>query len=266
MILFGPRGLGPMVTIERWEQLRRLNFGIRALTLPVSAENVAEQIQRYDPQQAAAVATRTRTDARLSDTVDRLVSIYEEVCSEFASMAGSAEADQVATARYLHHHAPALKAGLGQTHPMTASGLRSGDRERRMLDLLCPLSSSRSSPQKPLRNASRAGWIEPSASWDLYPFQDGHWTRWSRQAVKLFWRFAKLAVSELHSVTMTGQTSRALGERGTPGWASGFPPLSAMSAFASSRCSTAELWSISPPPPRPKCSARCRALRISCLS
>jgi hypothetical protein len=138
VILFGPRGLGPMVTIERWEQLRRLNFGIRALTLPASAENVAEQIQRYDPQQAAAVATRTRRDARLSDTVDRLVSIYEEVCSEFASMAGTAELDQVATARYLHHHAPALKAGLGQTRSMTASGLRSGDRERRMLDLLCP--------------------------------------------------------------------------------------------------------------------------------
>src|SRR5262245_14502833 len=58
-------GIGPMVTAERFDELREANFGLRALWSPVSAEAVARQVARYDAADAALVSRRVRAVAGL---------------------------------------------------------------------------------------------------------------------------------------------------------------------------------------------------------
>lgn len=75
-------GLGPMVTAESLDRLRRLNFGVRTLREEVTVANVARELARYDPEQAAAVSRRLRAEAGLDATVDRLLALYAEVIAE----------------------------------------------------------------------------------------------------------------------------------------------------------------------------------------
>lgn len=112
VILCGPRGLGSMVTAENWGALRRQNFGVRTLTRPMTAEAVAEQIGRYDPDDAAQVCALVHAQARLCDTVEQLLDLYRKVISAFHTLKlepGSAEGE-LATSRYLNQNAAQLKA------------------------------------------------------------------------------------------------------------------------------------------------------------
>ncbi len=73
-------GFGGLVTRERGEALRRLNFGRRALVdTPVTAERVADALRRFDPVDAAAVTDFVRQVAALDDWLDQLIGIYREV-------------------------------------------------------------------------------------------------------------------------------------------------------------------------------------------
>jgi hypothetical protein len=71
-------GVGPMVTSENYEALKRWNFGRQALTAPLNAESVGQQIQHYDPVDARQVCERLRADAGLDDAVERLCQIYRD--------------------------------------------------------------------------------------------------------------------------------------------------------------------------------------------
>jgi hypothetical protein len=79
-------GCGPLVTPWNFDQLRSLNFGIRTLRLPVTVENVMEQIGLYDPNNAAQVCQLIRAQADLERTTDQLLDLYGKVIEEFKQM------------------------------------------------------------------------------------------------------------------------------------------------------------------------------------
>ena len=99
VILLDGVGMGPMVTTEQYEKLRHLNFGIRALRLPVTVDEIDRQIARYDPADAADVSRRIRATAGHEAALNRIVALYEEVVAE--SMVPDVEAEQMATSAYL---------------------------------------------------------------------------------------------------------------------------------------------------------------------
>jgi Glycosyltransferase Family 4 len=110
VVLCDSLGVGPLVTASELDHLRPLNFGIRALSEPVSAEAISIQISRYDPNDAAEVSRRIRATAGREPAVDRLELLYEEVIAEFkAKGKGDENEELLATSRYLRSLGPRLK-------------------------------------------------------------------------------------------------------------------------------------------------------------
>src|SRR6202022_3960467 len=68
-------GVGPAVTSANFESLPPLNFGFEALTGPLTATAVLEQIRLYDPEDAARVSARLRSVASLEKAAGNLCSI-----------------------------------------------------------------------------------------------------------------------------------------------------------------------------------------------
>src|SRR5213078_3142251 len=84
------------------DDLRPLNFGIRALCEPLDSATLVREINRYDSNDAAEVCRRVRAAAGLDFTVDELVSLYYEVIEEYRR-AGNGNVDEEgrAAAAYL---------------------------------------------------------------------------------------------------------------------------------------------------------------------
>jgi hypothetical protein len=110
VMLVGPRGFGPLVTAKNWADLRTMNFGIRTHNLPLGTETVAKQIALYDPEDAAAVCELVRSQARLTDTVDELLRLYEAVIEEGRSGRTTDSEAQRAASRHLNRYASMFKA------------------------------------------------------------------------------------------------------------------------------------------------------------
>jgi hypothetical protein len=82
VVLCDHRGLGPMVTAAGFEELRRLNLGLRTLSRPLDPGLILREIERYNARDAAEVSRRVREEAGLEPALDRLVALYEEVIGE----------------------------------------------------------------------------------------------------------------------------------------------------------------------------------------
>lgn len=104
VILCSERGLGGMVRSGDFERLRRLNFGVRSLRKPVSAETVLEEIALYDADDARVVSDRIRKSASSDDLHASLVSAYEAIIEEHAASSTGADAlaESRAAAAFLH--------------------------------------------------------------------------------------------------------------------------------------------------------------------
>ena len=87
-------GSGPMVTTGEFDRLRRLNFGMRALSGPIDAETLAREIEKYDPADAAEVSRRIRASAGLDALVDETESLYREVIEEHAQRGPTPDVDE----------------------------------------------------------------------------------------------------------------------------------------------------------------------------
>lgn len=83
VILYDGATLGPLVTSENFDRLRRLNFGIRTRTEPLTYDNLVERIGQYSAADAACVSARIRQEADIESTVDKLLGIYREVIADF---------------------------------------------------------------------------------------------------------------------------------------------------------------------------------------
>ena len=102
VVLCDEIGLGPLVTAQRFDELRAVNFGRRSLSNPITPQNLLSEIAGYYPGDAAEVSRRLRACAGLPEAVERLVLLYGEVIAEFsASGPPDREAERIATAAYM---------------------------------------------------------------------------------------------------------------------------------------------------------------------
>ncbi|HEU0299314.1 MAG TPA: glycosyltransferase [Longimicrobium sp.] len=108
VVLCDASGAGPMVTTANLDRLRPLNFGIRTLREPATAEVLAREIARYDAADAAAVSRRVRESAGADAAVDDLLGVYEEVIAEHRLRPADLAAEERAAAAYLQSLAPRL--------------------------------------------------------------------------------------------------------------------------------------------------------------
>ncbi len=91
-------GFGEMVSAARFDSLRAMNFGAAVLTRPLTLENIAAELARYDPADAAAVSARIRAEAGLEEAAAAWLALYAEVLAEPWS-ASPAEAAVIARRR-----------------------------------------------------------------------------------------------------------------------------------------------------------------------
>lgn len=99
-------GSGPMVTSAEVESLWRRNFGFRILRNRITAAGLGEQIERYDPVDAARVSQWVRQNTGLQGAIERTLTLYESVLAEFAPAPQDWQAEMRAAAAYLQSEAP----------------------------------------------------------------------------------------------------------------------------------------------------------------
>lgn len=99
------RGLAGMVDTARYEAWRPKNFGVAALNGPLSVQRLAQELDRYDPAEAARVGERVRAEAGLGAWIDQCVALYREAMS--ASRATPEEAAHL-WAQHLERWTPRL--------------------------------------------------------------------------------------------------------------------------------------------------------------
>jgi hypothetical protein len=111
VVLCDYAGAGPLVTSADLGRLRALNFGRRALRVPLSDAWLAHQIDRYDARDAAEVARRVRAAAGLDAQLDALEGLYRGVIADNASRPQDLAAEERALAAYLDTWGPRFKDG-----------------------------------------------------------------------------------------------------------------------------------------------------------
>jgi hypothetical protein len=79
-------GVGPMVSSENFDRLRWMNFGLGVLVNPLQAAHLEQEIERYDPADAARVCQRVRGQAGLPAAARRWLELYTAVRAEFREM------------------------------------------------------------------------------------------------------------------------------------------------------------------------------------
>jgi hypothetical protein len=103
VVLCDRAGLGPMVTSNQLNELRRFNFGHRTLSGPIEASLIRKEIDRYDAVDAGAVSSQIRLTAGIDLVVDELIKLYHDVIAEYSTLDGdgAAEAEGRAAAAFL---------------------------------------------------------------------------------------------------------------------------------------------------------------------
>lgn len=102
VIVAGPAGVAALATSENLELFRRLNFGLRALRQPCTADVLSAEISRYDATDVAKVSQKLRATAGLDQAVTQIMAVYEQVLENWSPSCVDLVAEQQATAAYLH--------------------------------------------------------------------------------------------------------------------------------------------------------------------
>jgi hypothetical protein len=108
VIVCDPRGFGGLVTSHNYDQLRALNFGLRCLMRPVTAENILHDLGRYDAEDAARIMTRAREEADLERLLDHYEQLYSEVLAGPRKPILTNDLRAAAEARFLYDNLPRL--------------------------------------------------------------------------------------------------------------------------------------------------------------
>lgn len=82
VIVADPMGMAGAVTSRNLDALRRANFGVRALTKPVTAAALGDAIDSFDPADAMRVAASARAAAGMDAVIDVYESLYEAARNE----------------------------------------------------------------------------------------------------------------------------------------------------------------------------------------
>jgi hypothetical protein len=154
VVLCDASGLGPLVTSAAFDDLHRLNFGLRTLSRTLTADAIDAELARYDAADARAVHERLRGVADLDHAVDRLVEVYEAVIASAASDPADDAADMRAAAAYLGALGPRL-AWTQSTRALLYQVVRRAYFRGLRLPLLGPLLPSRVTAQRMQRRLQR---------------------------------------------------------------------------------------------------------------
>ena len=103
VVVCDSRGFADLATPENFAELRRLNFGLRSLTRPLTLATVGDAIDRYDARQVEALAERARREVGHAPMLDRLETIYRE---SIAAPRPAADEVRAATLRFLRQALP----------------------------------------------------------------------------------------------------------------------------------------------------------------
>lgn len=96
------RGLAGMVTHDTFDAWRHLNFGLRTLSRPVTADALISEIDRYDSVGTAEISARLREEASMSTYMQALCDLYNRVIAEHRDAPRpSSTACRIAVARYI---------------------------------------------------------------------------------------------------------------------------------------------------------------------
>ena len=124
VILCDAAGTGPLVTTAELDRLRRLNFGIRALSGEIDPGLLMQQIARYDPVDASEVSRRVRLSSDLGSLVDDALKLYVEVIEDFrACPVPQPGEENRAAAEYLRWMTLTVRAKQAECESMLANSL-----------------------------------------------------------------------------------------------------------------------------------------------
>jgi glycosyl transferase family 4 len=107
VVVCDQRGLAGMATCANLPQLRPLNFGLRSLVHPVSVDRLADEIARYDAEDATQAALQMRSMASVEPVLDRLLQLYAEAMAQPAPDEAALRAAHLA---FLHQNLPRRRA------------------------------------------------------------------------------------------------------------------------------------------------------------
>jgi len=116
VVLCDEVGAGPLVTSAELDRLRGLNFGIRALQAPVTAEHLETELARYDARDATRVSGRIRREAGRDAAVDELVTLYREVIAEQRAQGDESQAEARPAAESLRVVGGLFRAAQGDAY------------------------------------------------------------------------------------------------------------------------------------------------------
>ena len=101
LVVCGREGMGPMATTHNFDELRQLNFGMRAFRVPVTREDVVRVLEAYNADDAMAVSRRVRTEASLDNAVTQMLATYQAVIEEHRGVVIDRREEDLAIARYV---------------------------------------------------------------------------------------------------------------------------------------------------------------------
>ncbi len=101
VILCDVDGVGPMVTSEGMDALRRRNFGRTTLVAPLSREVLLERIRGYDADDAVRVSARICREASLKETLPSITGMYRNAIEMMSVRSSDPLLESRATARYI---------------------------------------------------------------------------------------------------------------------------------------------------------------------
>jgi SAM-dependent methyltransferase len=113
-----------LVTTSEFDRLRLLNFGLRTLSDPVSADVLERQIARYDAEDAAQVSRLIRAGAGRDETVDQIIPLYLKVIAENQSRAADLNEEMRAASAYVRWLAQLLKIDYASANRVAAAEQR----------------------------------------------------------------------------------------------------------------------------------------------
>lgn len=115
VVLCDRSGVGAMVTSENFDEMRRLNFGLRTLRAPLSQDIITRALDAYVPDDARAVTVRLRNEATIDDVMAQWLDTYEQVLAEWRDQPQRIEDELRAASVYLQRRtvepAPGVAAG-----------------------------------------------------------------------------------------------------------------------------------------------------------
>ncbi|WP_439354396.1 glycosyltransferase [Hydrogenophaga sp. MI9] len=97
VVLCDHRGLAGFVNTARYPEWRAQNFGLRALTRPLTEEVLLAEIDRFSEAEATTVGQQVRQDCSLEPWVNRYLALYRMCIERFREQAPVADSAAIAT-------------------------------------------------------------------------------------------------------------------------------------------------------------------------